>query len=107
MEGYSVDSPGGMKMLKLKMNLQYFAEEGGDEETLPQTVKIGEKEFTVEDLQNKITGYEKLEKQFTKVSQENSDLRKTSEAAKKWMDFDTYVQQFPIDVQQKFVQQVK
>lgn len=91
---------------RLKMNLQFFAEEpeGGNEP--PTTVKIGDKEYSIEDLQNKLTGYEKLEKQFTKVSQENSELRKTGEAAKKWLDFDAYVAQFPENVQQQFIQQV-
>lgn len=90
----------------LKLNLQFFAEGDTPEGDVPATVKIGDKEFTVEELQNKLTGYEKLEKQFTKVSQENSDLRKTGEAAKKWLDFDAYVAQFPADVQQKFIEQV-
>lgn len=77
--------------------------EGGSNE--PQTVKIGDKEYSIDDLQNKLTGYEKLEKQFTKVSQENSDLRKTAEAAKEWLNFDKVVSGLPENLQQQFIKQ--
>lgn len=91
---------------RIRMNLQFFAEEGASEDSQPTTVKIGDKEYSVEDLQNKLTGYEKLEKQFTKVSQENGELRRKQEPAQKWMDFDAYVAQFPAEVQQQLVQEI-
>lgn len=77
--------------------------QGGNEP--PQTVKIGDEEYTLEDLQTKLTGYTKLEKQFTKVSQENSDLRKTAEAAKEWLEFDKVVSALPPTQQQQFIKQ--
>lgn len=73
--------------------------------TPPQTVKIGDKDYTTEELQTKLTGYEKLEKQFTKVSQENSDLRKVSDSAKDWLNFEQVIKQLPENVQQQFVKQ--
>lgn len=96
-----------MTTYRIPMNLQFFADNeppvGGDD--TPQTVKIGDKEFTVDELQTKLDGYSKLEKQFTKVSQENSELKKTSEQAKAWLDFEAQLTSMSPEVQQKFVNQ--
>ncbi|KIL38307.1 hypothetical protein SD70_27210 [Gordoniibacillus kamchatkensis] len=92
----------------MKIKMPYFNADGGatgGDNNPPQTVKIGEKEFTIEELQTKLTGYEKLEKQFTKVSQENSELKKLSEAAKEWLEFDKVVSSLPPAQQQQFIKQ--
>lgn len=76
---------------------------GGGDNNTPQTVKIGNKEYSIDDLQTKLIVYKKLEKQLTKVSQENSELRKTNEAAKEWLNFEQTIAQLPADKQQQFI----
>jgi hypothetical protein len=90
-----------------KVRAPFFNQDGpgGGGNEPPQTVTIGDKEYSIADLQNKLTGYEKLEKQFTKVSQENSDLRKTAESAKEWLNFEQTIQQLPPNMQQQFIKQ--
>lgn len=96
-----------MKTIKMP----YFNQDGGaaggttGDNNPPQTVKIGDQEYTVEQLQTKLSDYAKLEKQHTKVTQENSDLRKTADAAKEWLEFDKVVSSLPADKQQQFIQQ--
>lgn len=80
-----------------------FEEDGAGGGTA--TVKVGDKDYTLEDLQTKLTGYEKLEKQFTKVTQENSDLRKVGESAKEWLSFEQAIKNLPENQQQQYIKQ--
>jgi hypothetical protein len=95
---------GGKTMKKSSLipwNLQLFAEDG-DTQPTEQKVKIGEQEYTIEELQERLKSYEKLEKQFTKVSQEKAELQKIAEQSKEWLEFDKFLQQFPDDVRKQF-----
>lgn len=95
-------------MLKYRpLNLQFFAEggDGGSGGEPPQTVKIGDQEYSVSDLQTKLSDYSKLEKKMTQVSQENSELRKTADMAKEWINFDQAIRSLPEAQQQQFIKQ--
>lgn len=77
---------------QLKLNLQRFAD--GD----ASPIKLGEKEYTPEQLQEAITkaeAYAKLEPEFTRKSQKLSELEKQSEAFKEWSAFDAFLRENP------------
>lgn len=81
---------------RFTLNLQRFAD--GD----PQPIKIGDVEYTIEDLQKALNektelekSYKKLEADHTKKSQGLSELEKQFESLKPWGDFQAYLQQNP------------
>lgn len=70
-------------MFPLTMNLQIFAdsEPGGD----VSTFEINGQQMTAEQIAE---SYKKLQGEFTKVTQKNSELNKEYEKAKPWLEFD-------------------
>lgn len=77
----------------LKLHLQQFAEDPADQGGGAEKIQIGDKEFTLEELQEQLKSYDKLQKEFTKVTQKNSELSKEAEKVKQWLEFDQYLDQ--------------
>jgi vacuolar-type H+-ATPase subunit I/STV1 len=69
---------------------------------LNQTVTIGDKEYTLEQLQEVVSkypelekSYKKLESEFTKTSQSKKELEAQLEQLKPWGEFDAFVRANP------------
>jgi hypothetical protein len=67
-----------------------------------QTITIGDKEYTLEQLQDLVNkypelekSYKKLEAEFTKTSQAKKELESKVQAAEQWLQFSDYLQQHP------------
>lgn len=91
----------------LKLHLQRFAEEGQTDTAEVSKIKVGDSEYTEDELKERLKSYDKLNAQFTKVTQENSELKKVAETAQEWLQFDSYIQSLPTDRQQDFAGRVQ